>query len=62
MKSKDYTVFITIKAKYQRGVVCDAMIHYTNYLFQIVYPLPGNWTVHCNEKIITVYVQESCYC
>ena len=61
-EKQDYTVFITVKAKFQRGVVCDQMIHHTNYLFQIVYPLSGNWTVHCNEKTIIVYVQEPCYC
>lgn len=61
-EKQDYTVFITIKAKFQRRILCDQMVHHINYLFQIVYPLPGNWTVNCNEKTITVYVQESCYC
>jgi hypothetical protein len=58
-EKEDFIVFIIIKTKYQRRVVCDAAIHVTNHLFQISFPEAGNWTVHCNDQTITVYVQEA---
>jgi len=61
-KRQDYTVFITVKAKHQRGVLCPQVIVEWNYLFQFSFPLPGNWTVNCNEKTIVIYVQEPCFC
>jgi hypothetical protein len=58
-EKQDFTVSITIKAKYRRGMVCDQSIHTYNFIFNIIYPEYGNWTVHCNDKTITIYVQES---
>ena len=61
-KKQDYTVFITIKAKHLRGVLCAQMIVEWNHLIQFSFLQPGNWTVHCNDQVITVYVQEPCFC
>ncbi|NPD87301.1 MAG: hypothetical protein HGN29_01170 [Asgard group archaeon] len=61
-EKQEYTVLITIKSKLLRRVICPGIFYHMNYLFQIIFPLPGNWTVHCNDKTITIYVQEPCYC
>ena len=39
-EKQDLTVFITLKAKNVRGL-CAQMIKELNYLFEIIYPLPG---------------------
>ncbi|MHA1953029.1 MAG: hypothetical protein ACXAAM_01025 [Candidatus Heimdallarchaeaceae archaeon] len=61
-KRQDYTVVVTFKVKLQRVIICPGIMVEWNYLFKLVFPQPGNWTVHCNDKKITVYVQEPCYC
>jgi hypothetical protein len=61
INEKEYSVFITLKAKRHSGI-CTQMVYYLNYLFDIIFPETGNWTVHCNDKTFTVYVQEPCFC
>ena len=60
------TVYIIIKAKkinrFDRGLLCDLIRTEFDYQFQMVFPLSGNWTIHCNDKTITIYVQEPCFC
>ena len=61
-KKQDFTVLITVKAKRIRGVLCPAIVVERNYLIQFSFPQSGNWIVYCNDKTITVYVQEPCFC
>jgi hypothetical protein len=62
----EYTIYIILKAKktsrFDRGLLCEIIRTGFDYQFQIVFPLSGNWTVHCNDKTITVYVQKPCFC
>ncbi|MHA2357715.1 MAG: hypothetical protein ACXABK_02970 [Candidatus Heimdallarchaeaceae archaeon] len=52
------TVFILIKVKHTERI-CHQMVVHFDIDLTVIFPDVGNWTVHCNDKTITIYVQDA---